>query len=309
QIIPNITLRIQAGAIIQGTVVGPDGLPVAGLRVITQRAATVDGLQRLLPAGSGSVTLADGGFQITGLSPGKYSVVADLKRDAFDVGAPSQISWLRTPYPSIVTIGLDEVVPGIDILMRQGPVYSIRGTVAGANAGRLYRVFLQNGTDVATLRMVNVQSDESFSINGIPPGRYGLDLVGPGRPPILEHIEVNVTDQDIPDVRLETKASPEVTARVTAPVGVDSVNVKLFLRSAVNPTAPIVFSQRGAEGVYTFENPSPTPNVVSAIGLPPGVAIRSVKFNGQPAANLVVDLSNGGGQIEVLIGPATSGPQ
>ena len=183
--------------------------------------------------------------------------------------------------------------------MRQGTVHSIRGTVANANSLKRYRVDLQNGTDVTTLRMVDVQSDGSFNVNGIPPGHYGMDLVGQR---IVEHIEVDVTDRDLSDVRLEAKASPHVTARVTGVAGADGENIKLFLRPAVNPTAPIVFSRRDGTGVYTFEGPSPRPNVVLALGLPSGMGIRRVKLNGRAVADLVVDLSHGGGEIEVVIG-------
>lgn len=301
QMISDLILKIKTGAIIQGTVVGPDGRPVAGLRVMTLRGVTVDASGRIIRLqGSGSVTLADGGYQLTHLLPGTYSIIADVKRDPFDDGSATQIGWIRTEYPKTVTAGVDEVVSGIDIRMQQGRVYSVRGVVA--NAGPHYRVFLQKGSDVTTLRMVNVQSDGTFAINGVPPGRYSLDLIGVGPPPILEHTELDLTDQDISDIRLEAKASPRVTARLNAPDGVDTTGVRLYLRPAANPTAPIVFSHRSTDGMYLFDNPSPAPNVISATGLPPGMAIRSVLLNGRAVADFVVDLTNGGAEIAVVIG-------
>ena len=73
-----------------------------------------------------------------------------------------------------------------------------------------------------------------------------------------------------------------------------------------NPTARMVFSQKGSDGVFTFRDASPEPNVLTVTGLASGMSVQSITFNGRPVSGAVIDLTAGGGQIKIAIGPTRS---
>ncbi|HEX4810178.1 MAG TPA: carboxypeptidase-like regulatory domain-containing protein [Bryobacteraceae bacterium] len=319
---PHVLIYLSVGAIIQGRVTGADHQPIRGLQVTALGSMTIDGLARKLPAGS-ATTLEDGTYQIIWLRAGTYFLAAEIQRRAQDgieidenVQAGPTDSLVRTFYPgtlaiksaSPVTLVADQVFSDANIQMRRGSVYSLRGIVVHAAEGYTYKVYVQRELDVSSLRMIRVAEDRSFSIGGLLPGQYGLELldttpVVPRWPAVLAYMKVEVNAEDVKDVQLAIRPPPIVLARAVVTGAADMENLRLFLRPTSNPTAQIVFSQRGSDGVYTFRTPSPEPNVLTVTGLPAGMSVQGIMFKGKMVNDAVIDLTAGGGQIDITIGP------
>jgi hypothetical protein len=323
QTAPQISLYLNVGAIIQGRVSSADGEPIAGLEVSALRTVTIDGLARILPAASGT-TAQDGTYQIIHLRAGTYSVAAAIKRKTED-GIETQgntsggqtEALVRTFYPGVldaksarpVTLSDEQVVSDVDVQMQRGVVYSIAGVVVNGAEGHGYKIYVQRPLDVSSLRVIRVTDARSFSIGGLSPGLYSLELLDttPGAhrgPAVLSHAEIEVRAANVQDVRLAIKAPSSVVVRATVHGVAEPGQLRLFLRPTINPTAPLVFSDRDSTGAYVFRSPSPEPNVLTVTGLPDGMAVQSITFNGKPVSGAVIDLTNGGGDIDITIGPS-----
>jgi hypothetical protein len=330
QVSPPILIYLPVGAIIQGRVTSTDGQPIAGMQVTASRRMTVNGLLYDMPAGQ-APTWQDGTYQIVYVRPGDCSLAADIGRqrstqDGTETGTLPQNSrgdhLVRTFYPGVlnansarpITVASNQVISDVNIQMQPGSMYSIRGFIRNASEGHSYKIHVQQGLDVSGARMIKVREDRSFSIAGLMPGAYGLELMDTTpsvhwRPSVLAYARVQVQASDVQDVQLTIKPPPTVVARVTVPGQADADPIRLFLRPTINPTAPIVFSDRDADGTYTFRTPSPEPNLLTVMGMPPGMSIQRIAFNGKPVSNAVIDLSNGGGEIDIAIGAGKAGPE
>lgn len=191
--------------------------------------------------------------------------------------------------------------------MQRGSTYSMSGFVVDAPEGKSYQVCVTG--ELGFVRMLRVAGDRSFSLRGLIPGVYSLELIdstpglhwGPSAP---AYARVEIKASNVQDVRLVIKPALLIVARVTVKGAVDTDQLRLFLRPTSNPTARLVFSQRGSDGAYTFRTPSPEPNVLTIAGIPEGMVVRKISFNGEDTSNGIVDLSLGGGQIDILIGPS-----
>ena len=112
--------------------------------------------------------------------------------------------------------------------------------------------------------------------------------------------------ENVGNVPLTIKPPLVVTGRVKGNGCIDTAQLRLFLRPTINPTAPMVFSDKNGDGIYTFRYPSPEPNFLTLSGLPPKYLIQSIRFQGQPVRDAIIDLTHGGGEIEVMLGPSAN---
>ena len=99
-------------------------------------------------------------------------------------GSPS-LPLVRTFYPAAreidaadsIAVRGGSVMSGIDIAIQEGSTYSITGIVAQGLQGHPYKIYLQSKAGVSEFRTIPVGQDGSFSVTGLPPGLYGLELV------------------------------------------------------------------------------------------------------------------------------------
>jgi protocatechuate 3,4-dioxygenase beta subunit len=187
----NADLFLHPGAVLMGVVKGPDGKPVAG--AVVHAACRGFGC----PISPGVQSDAQGRFEIVGVEPGTYQVLARHPQYA-----PSFVSDVPARLGS---------TPPVEIRLDSG--YRVIGRLAGVdNRAARGQVVLQStdGTEVPAL--INQQTrgkagaNGRFELRGLPPGTHSLAVFPIGYPPMSVEVAVGGKDSlvDIGDVALET---------------------------------------------------------------------------------------------------------
>src|SRR5262249_9088852 len=81
QVVDNIDFSLPRTSVIRGQITDELADPVAGVPVFAMRMAYFQGRRRLVPMGGGPTTQTDdaGEYRISGLAPGTYFVMAQLR--------------------------------------------------------------------------------------------------------------------------------------------------------------------------------------------------------------------------------------
>jgi len=191
----DFTVRPIATNTVSGTVLRPDGTPGAGGTV--QLSEIVDPRSALRGRMVSGAVGADGSFRITRLTPGQYRVVARASAGP----APLQTPGFVTPGPagpqlwaeSSVSVGGADV-GGVTLTLAPGLTIAGRVVVEGSSASPPsplgLRVFLSPASarglsatdpllDIAFASPAVAAADGTFTIVGMPPGRFRLIVFGP----------------------------------------------------------------------------------------------------------------------------------
>lgn len=227
--VPNLELRLVPLGAIEGRVLDTDGEPVEGASLILTALGSYDDI-RWTSAGT-NVTDDRGQFRLPNLEHGAYCLmVVPPYRPPRPVPA-SAAGRERVPLPTYFPSGSDfasaaklllapgQNLSGITIILRSGPVYRIRGKVAGVSSEQpvtglqllllppegakwltpeALTALAQRAGGLRTLR-----ADGSFDLSNVEPGLYSVVLVRAGAiSRSLGRVEVAVTDKDAEDVVL-----------------------------------------------------------------------------------------------------------
>jgi len=167
------TLRLSAGASVAGVVVDPDGNPLAGAQVRSDR----DGGPPWAGRGDGVETDADGTFELRALRPGKRSFTAEL--DGWREGRTDELELLEGQRLEGLRIVLDR---GLSI---EGVVVwpDGRGPVEGARVSAETTVERRgfgsmSWSNVERAGRVETDADGRFAIRGLEEGSYTLRASG-----------------------------------------------------------------------------------------------------------------------------------
>ena len=188
-----VNLALSPAAVIAGRVLNPLGQPAEGAVI------------EAIPVGGDSkrqnprTAQADdrGQYRIWGLTPGKYKLALEYRRD-FAANLPlfAQPSWVKTYFPgtidsersALIEVGEGAIIEGVNFGFQQGQAYKISGVVvdpdrakrsgipdfylipAGGNSGKLPETprMSQNSLGPAA------RQPGAFEIQGVPAGRYIL---------------------------------------------------------------------------------------------------------------------------------------
>ncbi len=284
------TIRLLRGGAIVGRIVDEFGEPAEGVNVeVLQRVPTADG-PRWTSAGrsrfGASATDDTGAFRVWSLPPGRYVVAAHTGR--FQVMSRMEIGPLRqgfapTYFPGtprladagLVTVSAGRDTSGITFALATAPLATVRGTVLSIDQrpGRLSLSVSRIDADRLDRSSTGseVNSDGSFEVAGLTPGRYrlgasermpGADRWGPGG--LLRAfgaIEVQVDGSDVDGVSITLRPGSALTGRLIAdgggpPPATAAIQVTLvpFDRDlfvmAPSSVSPAVV---GADGSFRFD--------------------------------------------------------
>lgn len=192
----DFTVRPVATSTVSGTVTRPDGTPAAGGAV--QLSEIVDPRSAMRGRVVGASIAADGSFRVTRVTPGQYRVVA---RAAASLAPPPQTPGFVTPGPVGPQLWADSTVSvaggdvgGVNLTLAPGLTIAGRVVVEGSSASPPsplgLRVFFSPASlrgyspgdvisEIAFAPFVSVAADGTFTIVGMPPGRFRLNLSGP----------------------------------------------------------------------------------------------------------------------------------
>lgn len=182
----SVTLTLIKGAVITGTVTGPNG-PLVGVGVFAIRVRDEDGKKLTASFGSRERSTDDRGvFRLYGLLPGAYLISAAKPRigliapSAYDNDAPTYFpSATRDTAAEIIVRDGDEIAA--DIQYRAEPGHAVSGKVAGlvesqtsfSPGASIVLTDVQNRTAI-TSTGTGSSENYSFAIYGVPDGEYEL---------------------------------------------------------------------------------------------------------------------------------------
>ena len=252
--------------------------------------------------------------------------------------------YVTTYYPNLTDAngasGLDLVagseMRGIDIRVRKTRFHRVAGSVTGLPAaataadatkqkgkGKAGDGFIPGGGGVILAltprsgggrqiagAAVNA-ADGTFEFAAVPPGSYYVvaQAPGPAQQRVTARVPVDVGNSDVNNVAVRLQPAMAVSGKVT----VDSTQPAVRLSSVrltFTPSEPGPGNQGrngqtqlADDGSFQTEL-SADAYIVEAGGLPDGYYLKSVKLAGREMPDATLDLSYGGGPIDVVLAPA-----
>jgi protocatechuate 3,4-dioxygenase beta subunit len=164
---------LATGASITGTVTDRNGTPVQGAVVLAQPASG-DGYS------VGTVTGADGSYDIVGMTPGSYKVHFDTQSASPNVAPTWWQNANTADSATTLTLAAGSVTTGISPELDSGAAFT--GVVRDANGNPLASVQV-SAYDTAQQNVASAWTadDGSYTVKGLAAGRYRLMYSGAGQ--------------------------------------------------------------------------------------------------------------------------------
>ncbi len=213
----SVTFTLNKGAVITGTVTGPNG-PLVRVGVFVARVRDEEG-KKITPTYSLRERSTDdrGVFRIYGLQPGAYIVWAARPRtgvvlpSAYDNDGPTYFPSATRDTASEVTLREGDEITA-DIQYRAEPGHAVSGQVTGiidsqerfSPGASINFIDVQTGMQF-TGTATNSSNNHSFAFYGIPDGEYqltALQYLPPGDALRSAPQRVSVRGADVPGVNL-----------------------------------------------------------------------------------------------------------
>ncbi len=323
----SLVLQMNPQGVITGKVVDTDGDAVEGVTVSVLRQSWFEGRYRFQPVGfQQSNDLGE--FRISGLSPGRYHLVAEPQdgmrahEEAPANGKPD-VRETKTYYPDAAEIETATAIhiepgqnaTGMDIRLRKSVTYHVRGHVGGVLpvGSELNRLSVQLtkkdgksffiGGDSAS-----VGKNHSFDIAGVTPGSYDVAAVDThGRFRLLATQPVQVSEGDVNDVALMIVQPGTLHGQIrlegqpaasTSPADLSAV--RLFLSNSEMRFSSADYKV-AESGSFTFEDVALGKYQLRCFSPPPHSYLASVRRGQQEVNGKEIDLSQGvSGELEVI---------
>lgn len=339
----DLVFKLIPQAMIFGRVVDEDGEPLPNYSVQALRWTFLNGKKQLQGAG-GSSSQADGTFVLGGLRAGRYYLSADSRANNFTNGVEKsgsrkpEDSYLKTYFPNaldatsaaMIDVAEGSEVRGVEIHVRRGRVYEIRGRIdSGASAPRYAQLMLfpksSAGSSFADQRQAQVQGKEGlFQFKNVPPGEYVLqsqfsqletkDPTGEFTKavPLVARLEVTVADQNVENLIVPLTPGPLIKGSFKTE-GVDPAtqtpgakappSVQLRTLGATIG-ANVGYSESSEDGSFRILGMNPGVVRVYVFNLPENTYVKGIIFGGQDVNNKDLDLSNSsGGEMQIVVSP------
>jgi len=213
----DVVVTMDRGAVVSGRVTYDDGSAVPGVSVRLRPLTT--STTGSMGNGGGQFGGGFGGFiayggdmgfgetddrgiyRLTGIAPGKYSLVVTVQTETTGQGRASGRGGFRGPPPmlnvyapgtmrkadaQIVEIHGGETADGVDIRVALNGLHTVQGSVESKADGHMLNsgsVSLTDATDSSTTRSTVIDADGTFRMEYLPPGTYNVTVSGMDRPP------------------------------------------------------------------------------------------------------------------------------
>lgn len=348
-VLTGLTIVMTPQAVISGRVTDQTGDPVQNISVqVLRRAYTAAGRQ-LLPSGVAQ-TNDLGEYRIANLTPGRYYLSAtDRLTSISNFSAPSAEANLPTYYPNApdaqsaaaleVAAGAD--LRGMDLRMRKGKVFQVRGKVTGQDGKPTTGVLLMVNPKenlnllIAGARMTaQVRPDGTFEVRNVAPGTYTIQsamnavINGVPAPKLAGRLDFTVSDADLTDLTLALSSGTAITGRLRleggdlAALAAPAANRQPVVAGAgaivVIGGGPsgisVALTELGptgiggttgpvaADGSFKLEGLSPAKYRLNVGGIPMVGFIKSATLNGADVLKNGIDLtSGGGGTLDIVV--------
>jgi hypothetical protein len=352
QLMEKADVSLPRGSVLAGRVVDEFGEPVADANVSAMRMQFTNGKRRLVPSGRNAMTNDLGQFRIYGLPPGDYYVSATLR--SFDnmmmdlaggpggpAGSNQSAGYAPTYYPGSpspaeaqrVSVAVGQELASVDIALQPVRLVRITGTAIGTDGKPMSggMVMLMPSTREAVMfgpgGTSRTNSDGQFTISGVAPGEYTLQLRSsgpmmtevagggamvfamsanaPGAPPGVPQgepefasVPVSVSGEDINNLVVVATHGAKATGRVTFDGGVKpegTAAIRVTAPSADQDGGPVIAfggSQVKENGSFELNGLTGT-RLFRAGTLPKGWFLKSVRVDGRDVTDTGVEFKSG----------------
>ena len=329
QQVREIDVRLPRGSVIAGRVYDESGEAIVRANVQALRYQYLQGEARL--AASGSAQTDDRGqFRIFGLNPGSYVVTAEarLDRPGGEDGRPPDPafaqSYAPTYYPGVtnptdagtIVLGVQQEFVGADFVLQVVPASRVSGAVV-AESGTLQGAAVMlvgddpRGFAPATSYGGRVLEDGTFTIAGVPPGRYiavarvfggqrgrGAAGAGPMRGALVGLQSISVAGQDVIGLTIPVSAGGSMAGSVTFESATGQrADVSRLRLSTIPPVRlPFVGSETAniqADLSFTISNVAAGSHLLQVGTLPSGWALKGIYLAGREVTDQPVDVKGG----------------
>jgi hypothetical protein len=336
----SVDVRLVRMGVLSGTVVDYEGDPVPFAFLTLMTYGYDQGRMRLTQQ-NGVSSDDQGRFRFTQLQPGRYYIQAIVNigfgpSSSNDVkSAKAQESNLSTYYPSsadvrgakFVDVG-GKAVENLEIRMRRGRLYAVRGTIDGAlpegRRGTGMYLMPKGGDGQPSNIPINPRSENQFEAPMVPPGAYTLHvrMYDPGDQTtgFWGQTDVTVTNADVNGVVLRMSPITEFSGHFRVDDGTaweQFIAVPPTTRTAGNITRPIDGEGNAnrppyvnfvnldnfnfatyrvkmeANGTFTVKGLEPGRYLVNVGGLPGSAYVKSIALDGKDVTGKLLELGAG----------------
>ena len=313
QTVEKVDLMLPRGGVITGRVVDEFGDPVSDVMVSVQRYQFMQGRRRLMPAGRNGMTNDVGEFRLFAIPPGQYYLSATL-RNMMGFGAESddRSGYSPTYFPGTpnvaeaqrVTIRVGQILSDINMALVPTRTARISGTAVDSQ-GRPMSGMVMAVPKGEFMGMfgppAQIRPDGSFSIGGLSPNTYTVQVMGPSGPDNeYASAEVTVSGDDVTAVQLVATKPILVAGRVIVdPAAASSLrpsSVRLMAQPAVMDGMMInMLPPSTVSDDFGFEVKTRPGKMRLAFGGPPlpGWSIRAVRYHGEDVTDSGIDFRPG----------------
>jgi protocatechuate 3,4-dioxygenase beta subunit len=298
--VSDVIIAMTPQGIIAGKVTDEDGDPVAGVQVNVYEIHWFINTRGVQLAGSAALN-PDGTYMVGNLMPGRYYVGASAVNSR-----PWLTSWFpdTTDFSSASRIDLSPGadIRGIDLRVRRGAAFQIRGTITGAPTEKVALRLIPkgHGPGIPLRREIELPPSGAFALTGVAPGSYTIVA---DSAPLVGYVSVKVSDRDAAGVAIALGPGLEIGGKIrmldgSAPTRDASIN--LIDRETWENASDVEID---AKGNFRIPKLAPVRYWMEASG-PSGSYTKSIRFAGRDIARDDLDLTAGiGGTMEIVLSP------
>lgn len=328
QSVTNIRVEMMPQAVIAGKILDEEGEAVQGVQVQLVPPPSTQGRIGQSARAFGGMGRTDdrGEFRVTNVAPGKYLLqVMPMQRGVFAVN-DENLAYTSMYFPGVhdasqaekITVTPGAELSGFQLRLQKTEVYKVQGNVVGPDgqvpAG--FFVSLTQKGQMGTSQMAGHQfrrlDDGGFEIRNVTPGSYHLMVRSQGGPPqrgpggprggFVHRETLEVGTQNVENLMVRMAPPFTVTGQVLvekgAQVDPSNIRVTLFSPDGGGGGQSSVAQQ---DGTFAFENLSAGRYRIG-VGIPQNTAyLESVRFAEQDVLGKDIEITSGGGQLQVKI--------
>jgi hypothetical protein len=313
QTVEKVDFSLPRGAVITGHIFDEFGEPIADVQVAPMRYAYIQGQRRLMPTGRMGSTNDIGEYRMFGLPPGQYYISATFRSNMSGFAESDDRSgYAPTYYPGTgnvadaqrVTLGIGQTLSDVNLTLVPARTARIRGTAVSSEGRPItnaYVMAMQRQTGGAFMGFGanggQVRPDGSFSVGGLAPGDYFLQVntggSGPGGTAEFASAVVSVGGEDVDGVRLVTAKMSLGTGRIVVDGTAPSQRLSA-IQLMTSPVHPDDFMMGGGGATVkddlTFElRARPGLLAIRLAGTFPDLSLKAVRLNGQDVTDTGIE--------------------
>jgi molybdopterin-binding protein len=313
QVLENVKMALPRGSVIASRITDDAGEPLTGAQVQAMRYTFAQGGRRLMPVGTGANRTDDqGAFRLFGLPPGDYYLFASMPPSMGMPGgaaATEEQGFAPTYYPGTpsrsdaerVTVGVGQELTGLLFGLTPTRLSRITGRVIGppGSTSGFLMAMPDDGMIGVGMSGRPIESDGTFELPGVAPGRYILQVQprGRGDDELVGRAAITVAGADLANVTITMQRQGTLSGRVEFEGGVPAELRASQGRVSLQPVDPTGYRFGGpppevADDFTFVARGSMGPAYVRLFGYP-GWNLKTVEINGQDVTDTPVPLEAG----------------